>query len=202
MSKRRNTAKLGVLAIVLTLATISMTGATLARYVTEVNGIASATVAAWSFKANGQSVKMTDLNLASTAYSNVTNGKIAPGTEGSFKIELDGTGSEVDIDYTVAIKAASGTAVPDDLVFSTSPITAGNPGSKLAELSTVEASILKGTLTSANLKKDVMIYWKWDFGASDTTASNDNEYQGEKWELEITVTGEQQTPKATVVPAP
>ena len=198
MSKRRNTAKLGVLAIVLTLATISMTGATLARYVTEVKGTASATVAAWSFKANGQTDTMTALNLVSTAYSNVKTNTVAPGTEGSFDIELDGTGSEVDIDYIVAITAGKDVVLPDDLVFSTEKINDSNSGKKLAELSDITGELKLDDV----MKKTLTVYWKWDFGAADTATSNDNKYQGETWTLDITVTGNQQTPQATVVPAP
>ena len=50
-------------------------------------------------------------------YTSVVDGVIAPGTSGSFDILLDGTGSEVGIDYivTLAEKTADNPKLPADL---------------------------------------------------------------------------------------
>lgn len=53
MREKSYVARLGALALVLTLMTTCLTGGTLAKFVTEVEGGAEATVAAWEFKATG-----------------------------------------------------------------------------------------------------------------------------------------------------
>ena len=53
MKEKSYVARLGALALVLTLMTTCLTGGTLAKFVTEVEGTATATVAAWNFEAAG-----------------------------------------------------------------------------------------------------------------------------------------------------
>ena len=52
MKRKSQASRLGVLALALTLVTTCLTGGTMAKYVTEVTGNATAAVAAWSFKVN------------------------------------------------------------------------------------------------------------------------------------------------------
>ena len=53
--KRRRTTRLGVVALALTLITMTMTGGTLAKYTAEVTGDTTATVAKFAFDLNGAS---------------------------------------------------------------------------------------------------------------------------------------------------
>lgn len=195
MKRKSHVARLGVLALVLTLVTTSLLGGTMARYVTEVTGTATATVAAWSFTANGENEKITDaIDLASTTYgaATIADGKIAPGTTGSFKIALDGSGSEVGIDYVVKIAAASGTALPTDLTF------------KVDNAAYTLGSDTTGTIaysdTADAMKKELTVTWEWPFevsGAADAIAaknSADTKLADKDWALDITVTGKQVTP--------
>ena len=102
MREKSYVARLGALALVLTLMTTCLTGGTLAKFVTEVEGGAEATVAAWEFKATGNNgAALSSIDMGRTAYKGETIGDnvIAPGTQGSFDIVLDGTGSDVGIDY-------------------------------------------------------------------------------------------------------
>lgn len=103
MKRKSYVARLGALALALTLVSSCLVGGTLARYVSEVTGTAKATVAAWSFKANGEGTKMADIDLASTAYTSATVASrvIAPGTSGSFDIEL--MGLEVKWELTIRL---------------------------------------------------------------------------------------------------
>ena len=136
MKKKVYAARLGVTALALTLVTTCLMGSTLARYVTEVTGSATATVAKWSFKANNSTAAtFDDIDLGRTAYdsSTITAGVIAPGTSGSFDIVIDGTGSEVGIDYEIKLEAATDTTFPDDMVFSTEAITEAKPGKGFSE---------------------------------------------------------------------
>ncbi|MCH1942558.1 hypothetical protein [Holdemania massiliensis] len=197
MKKKVYAARLGVTALALTLVTTCLMGSTLARYVTEVTGSATATVAKWSFTASDAegSANFTNIDLGRTAYTDTTiaDKVIAPGTSGSFNIAIDGSGSDVGIDYEINLKAADSITFPDDMVFSTEAITEGKPGKKLADLDPITGTIN----VSGNMKETVTVYWAWDFGKDDTAAANDNNYAGEKWEIDITVTGKQTTPTAT-----
>lgn len=196
MKKKVYAARLGVIALALTLVTTCLMGSTLARYVTEVTGSATATVAKWSFKVNGQAEKFT-IDLGRTVYTDTTiaDKVIAPGTSGSFKIEIDGSGSEVGIDYEIKLKAAADTTFPDDMVFSTKAITDANLGENFSKF--IETPVEGSIDYSAAMKETVTIYWAWDFGENDTATANDNDYAGKSWEIGITVTGKQTTPTAT-----
>ncbi|WP_411337035.1 hypothetical protein [Ruminococcus gauvreauii] len=201
MKKRSYAARFGAMALTLTLVTACLLGGTMARYVTEVSGSATAAVAAWSFKANekdGTENFTLDLGKTRTAYKteDIKDEVIAPGTTGQFDIVIDGTGSEVGIDYSVAIAAATGTTLPEDMVFSTGKITADNAGKKLSEFKIDDATI-PYSAAADGMKKTITVYWSWAFDENDTAASNDNTYADQNWTLDITVTGKQAEPTAT-----
>lgn len=205
MKRKSHVVRLGVLALALTLVTTSLLGGTMARYVTEVTGTATATVAAWSFTANSSDTIWTAIDLGSTtnrdSYTAATikEGVIAPGTSGSFKIALDGSGSEVGIKYAIKIAAADGTALPDDLTFKVdnTAYTLGNE---------IEGNIDYNT-SASSMKKDVTLQWEWPFEKSggDATAvaaknTADTNLADKDWTLNITVTGKQVSPTAPTTP--
>lgn len=207
MKKRSRIVSLGVLALTLTMMSTCLMGSTMARYVTEVTGSATAAVAAWSFKADSKDSvgeTFTEIYLGDTTHreaydlKDIAEGVIAPGTKGSFDIVIDGAGSGVGIDYAVKIAAGKDVILPDDLVFSTEAITADKPGSKLDNFSP------SGTIdyaTDANsMKKTITVNWEWAFGEDDTVASNDNVYVDKDWTLDITITGKQTTPETAATP--
>lgn len=205
MKKRSRIVSLGVLALTLTMMSTCLMGSTMARYVTEVTGSATATVAAWSFKADSKDSvgeTFTKINLGDTTHreaydpKDIAGGVIAPGTKGSFDIVIDGAGSGVGIDYAVKIAAGKDVILPDDLVFSTEAITTDKPGEKLADFSIPESTIDYSN-TSDNMKKTITVNWEWAFGEDDTVASNDNAYVDKDWTLDITITGKQTTPETT-----
>lgn len=77
-------------------------GQTYAKYMSRVTGQGTADIASWSFKVNENEEKMQTISLNSTIYNfTLANGRIAPGTAGSFEINIDGSGSGVAIFYTV-----------------------------------------------------------------------------------------------------
>ncbi|WP_320956864.1 hypothetical protein [Enterocloster asparagiformis] len=205
MKKRSRIVSLGVLALTLTMMSTCLMGSTMARYVTEVTGSATAAVAAWSFKADSKDSvgeTFTEINLGDTTHrqaydsGDIADDVIAPGTKGSFNIVIDGSGSEVGIDYAVKIAAGKDVILPDDLVFSTEAITAEKPGEKLADFSIPESTIDYSD-TSDNMKKTITVNWEWAFEGSNAVSSNDNTYAGKKWALDITITGKQTTPETT-----
>jgi len=99
------------------LMTTSAVSGTFAKYTSQATGTATVTIAKWSFKVGGADIAKTNtitFNLFNTNHTNVTNGKIAPGTSGSFQFALVNA-SEVTAKYT--IKLSQSKSVP--LKFST-----------------------------------------------------------------------------------
>ncbi len=211
MMKKNHAARLGALALALTLVSTCLMGGTLAKYTTTVTGAATATVAAWVFNANdanAETKKFENIKLGDTLSYNekdIKKNVIAPGTEGSFDIKLDGTGSEVGIDYAIKIANASSTKkLPSNLVFSTKAIVAENTGNSLDKLSSESGSLLSGTIdyNESNMKKTITIYWKWpyDTGTEDADTNDTTDSGIGEITLDITVTGTQVEPKGTSVP--
>lgn len=197
MKKGSKIVRLGVLALTLTMVSTCLMGGTMARYVTEVTGTASASVAAWKFNVNdatSEKPTFTDIELGSTANrasynaEDIADDVIAPGTKGSFEIIVDGTGSEVGVDYTVKIAAATGTTLPNDLTFKVDD-TAYTLGSDVS--GTIDYST-----TDNAMKKTLKVTWEWAFGEGDDKDSNDNTYADANWTLDIAVTGKQVIPEA------
>lgn len=195
MKKRSYVSCLGALAVAMTLVTTSLTGGTMAKYATVVTGSATATVAAWSFKATqkDETTEITNINLGSPenrknyAAGTVRDGVIAPGTEGDFDIVINGVGSDVGIEYSLLIKPAIDSNLPDGFMVKVD----GNEydlslGEKVAKVT----GKIAYDEDSVNMKKTVNVSWTWPIGEN----TDDNAYQSEKLSLDIIVTGTQQTP--------
>lgn len=202
-----NALRFGILALALTLMTTCLLGGTLAKYTTDVTGTGSAMVAKWSFKANGGTQTFT-VDLAKTAYNNIDNtdgNKIAPGTEGSFDIVVDATGSETALDY--AIEFSGLTNMPSGLKFYTDE--AHNSG--ISDLSTYKD--FKGTIALADVGAKVTktVYWDWPYEATgsadsvknandvDTALGGNADATARNIAFDITVTGTQVQPEAPTV---
>ena len=166
------------------------------RYRTISNGAGTATVAKWSFKVNGSTESIDDIDLADTMETNdtVTSGKIAPGTQGKFELELDGSGSEVAIEYTINLNL---TDKPQNLNF-----YADSGYSQKIEASEGAVTIT-GEIQLAEIETPVTktIYWKWPYQTGTTEEEieeNDDEDtadSGKKVTMNITVTGIQRNPE-------
>lgn len=200
MTKKSYAARLGVLVVALTLVSTCLLGGTMAKYVTDVTGTGSATVAKWSFKATNGTDTTANVDLASTAYGNVAEKKIAPGTEGSFDIEIDASGSEVAVDYTIAFSNLQNK--PDNLKF-----YADKEGkTEILDLGNYKG--LNGTITldKVNTKVTKTVYWKWPYETGsgdaikaadvvDTTAGAKETDGDRKVSFDIKVTGTQKAPE-------
>lgn len=139
-------------------------GRSYSKYVSEVRGDGMAEIATWSFKVNGQKEQVQTIQLGSMSDNETLgNYKIAPGTSGSFNIIVDGTGSNVGINYH--IKFANETTKPTNLKF----IYNDKKYNSITELETV----LSGTIyaTDEEKMKTLTIYWQWPY----ETGSNESE---------------------------
>jgi hypothetical protein len=97
--------RIGLISLVLALATTCLLGGTFAKYTTTVSGSDSIQVAKFAFKATDGGIELENggavINLFDDAKTDATGtvqtGMFAPGMYGTFSIVLDNTGSDVDV---------------------------------------------------------------------------------------------------------
>lgn len=159
--------KLLMIAILLLLIVLVGTWA-FSKYTTTLTGTGTASVAKWSFKVNGSATEtITDLDLLDTTLnSKVVDGKIAPGTDGSFAVEIDASGSEVAVKYTIELSGLTG--MPTNLKFYTDSTFTTEMEITDGKCSTTE-TIALGDVDTPVIKT---IYWQW---AYETTEIADND---------------------------
>lgn len=115
-----------------------------------------AEVATWNFQVNGQKEQVQTIHLSSTCNNKtLVNDKIAPGTSGNFNIIVDGTNSNVGINYHIRFTDES--TKPANLKF----IYESQEYNSVGELET----ILSGTIdANAEEKTRILtIYWQWPY---------------------------------------
>lgn len=92
-------------------------GITYSKYINRITGNGETEIAKWNFKVNQATEDFATIKLADTYdKSSLLNGKIAPGTSGSFDIVIDATDSEVGVKYVVDF--LNETNKPENLKFS------------------------------------------------------------------------------------
>ena len=145
-------------------------GHTYAKYMAQIKGEGIAEIAKWNFLVNGKEEQIQTIKLSST-YNNETlvNNKIAPGTTGQFDIVIDGTGSEVGIDYRVQFEEKS--TKPQNLKFK-------YENQEYNSIKEIEEK-LSGNFAAndENKIKTITINWEWAYetGASvQEIATNDS----------------------------
>lgn len=186
MNKSNFVARLSVLTIALTLVTTSLIGGTLAKYTTEVTGTGSAQVAKWSFKAYSKQGDATfAVTLTDTANTNVTSGKIAPGSKGSFDIVIDASGSETALDYKIEFTNIKN-QIANLKFYSDANRTDG------AEID-LKATTLSDTIALADVGNTVTktVYWEWKDDASNDESDTKAGVAPTEMTFNIKVTGTQ-----------
>ena len=132
--------------------------ATWARYRSIVGNNVEAQIAKWSFKVNGEEEQFADINLADTiAFTNVEKTTIAPGTYGSFDLDIDGSGSEVSLDYYIDMVIAQ---KPTNMKF-----YLDSNYTQAIEIAVGNKMYLEGDLLLSEnpMRETRIIYWKWDY---------------------------------------
>jgi len=120
----------------------------------------SSIAAKWRFKVNGEKSEF-NVNLLDHA-TKLMNGKIAPGSSGSFDIVLDGTGSQVGIDYTISFDDLQN--VPTSMIF-----YSNSNKTNSIRLSSYE---IAGTIAYGNnMSRTFTIYWEWPLEGAENDAS-------------------------------
>lgn len=154
--KRKLKKILIILIILLIIAIILIIGKSYSKYINQVYGKGIIKVADWSFLVNGESSKITNINLVNT-YKEETlkEGTIAPGTEGCFNLVIDANGSEVGIEYIVIFE--NETDKPSNLKF----IYDDTIVNSIKELE----PLLKGKIIAQDNEKikTMQIKWIWEY---------------------------------------
>lgn len=156
------------------LSLIGIGGASYSLYKSSPRGKTSGAIANWSFSVNG-SKDTFSIDLATNA-SNTTNGKLAPGSYGSFDIRLDASSTDMDVDYKITFSELKGK--PANLNFYLDE-------EYLNEIDLSDAQIDGVIKFGDNMIKVVTVYWKWDYNGNDTS------YQGTVMSFNINVVGSQ-----------
>lgn len=170
-----------VLALAILLLLVLTSFGTYAIYSSSASGSGTVETAAWVVEVNGTDiVENNSFTLGNVTWTTPTkgkNGKIAPGDTGTVTIVIDADGSEVDVDYTVAL----GT------------ITGGNNNFTVTAAS---GSSLTGTIpysaTSGGMEHTVTLDVVWTATDDDTTANPaDVSIEGSTITIPVTVTAKQ-----------
>lgn len=157
-----------ILSVLLVVIAISIGGYTYAKYKTSIKGKGELDVAKWSFIVNENSEQIETIKLTDTVDEKLlTNGKVAPGTGGEFSINIDGSGTEVGINYEV--KFINEKNKPTNLIYTYE----GKEYKTLGEIS----EVIKGNINAneTNKTKEITIGWEWKYetGTEVEIANND-----------------------------
>ena len=166
MKKRSLMGRLAALTAVLCLITMSLTSGTLAKYASEASGNATATVAKWNIKFTDGTTEFADssnitLNLKDTQKVTdklVADNKIAPGTSGSFALQVDGSGTEVAFTYTIELDMTGLSGVPLEF-YDGDPNNGGSKISLNGSKITLTDNVLVDAVSKVSTKT---LYWNWN----------------------------------------
>lgn len=141
-------------------------GLAYSKYVTQISGDEFLSIAKWSFLVNGKDgskgENLGTLNLGAKTYTAETlkAERIAPGTSGTFDIEIDATGTEIGVNYKVEAKDVLNK--PTNLYFTIND----------TKYSTVEDMVasITGTINAdeVNKTRTITVNWYWDYETGNT----------------------------------
>ena len=175
-----------ILAVALLLLLVAVSFSSYAIYRSTSTGTATVSTANWKVKLNGteqtESTKtftFTNSNINWTTSTSKVDGKVAPGSTGTITVELDATGSEVDVAYDVEVKSVKvdGTAVSNNAF---TVAKAASDDGKLA-------------YAASNMKKNIVLDVKWTGTNADdeTKDTADKAMAGKDIQIEVEITVKQ-----------
>ncbi len=180
--KNNKLAKFMALVLLVTLLAVILVSGTYAKYTTAVSAKDTATVARWNITLNGEDIskgtqKTLKLGLFDTINdtdftsedSDVTAGKIAPGTTGKFEIAKLINNSDVNAQYKITYSIDNNNNIP--LEFSKDKNAADSEWKSLSEFSMNDFVALAKDSTEG--VSTGTIYWRWKFERNDDSADTD-----------------------------
>ena len=209
MKKKSNTARLGALALALTMVTTCLTGGTMAKYVTTVSATGSATVAKFdvdikgndtSFLTNTQDIEFFSTHWYPPVNDGVKESKLAPGVYGYFDIVVTNKSDVLVKVSDVDIRATNEKGIRMKYAVLTDPVNENKPDNF-----NVEETNLKDEIKSAfkndiswetsNNSKTVRVWWTWEnsspSGDEEDTAIGTYGDNAPIYALTIAITAEQ-----------
>lgn len=161
---------------------------TYAIYRSSATGTATVPTASWSVKVNSADMETGAFTFGPSDISWTTNtsavsGKIAPGSTGTITLEIDATGSEVNVDYTATV----GTIQVDG-------VDKTNSGFTVTPHESTDASGTISYSTTANaMKKTLTFDVEWTGTDADLTDKDtaDKAMAGKNITIPVTVTAKQ-----------
>ncbi len=209
--------RLSLFSIALVVLTGSLLVGTMAKYTSTYEGVGQVSVAKWSFEIGEETeVENKDFQVTLTpneGYTNVANGKAAPGTAGKFEIVIENTG---DVDAEIKVEFSTDTTQMPALKFAYSGDTTADEDGNFSPADGIE---LKGssyvymfkptgsdsrtsetlTLNMAGGTKStetIIVYWYWDFTgtAGDEVDTGFGETGGNLSIVDIKITATQAKP--------
>lgn len=193
MKNKKRILLITIFALLLIILLISFT---YSKYAETITTGAKGRIARWNFNGDVESTTTNVISLSDTLDEN--SDVIKPGSSGTFSIVVDATGSDVDIDYTVAVTAENNK--PENLFFVYGSDMTQKKYSMKDIMKAINRSNTETTLTgtipanSNSQRVEYEVYWEWPFETIDnagTIFDNDDVTDGESgeeysFELEIT----------------
>lgn len=170
MKNKKKLSKALMIVLILALLSLILVTGTYSKYITELSGSDSATVAKWAW-----TIGTADIQKGTTTYTfnlfdsildtvddqtegHVVSGKIAPGTKGSFEIKI---ANKSDVDATYAVTFTETNPLNANIQYSLDGQTYVDDISSL-NISATEIAKTNGTASQ-------IVYWQWEFDGDDTT---------------------------------
>ena len=168
---RKNNSSLKTFALLLLIVMLALIliASTYAKYTTKLTGSSDTTIAKWAWTINNNAVSKDDTEFTFDLFktikdtdggteADVTTQKIAPGTKGSFSIEVTNA-SDVNAEYSLTLTETKATAV------SSANIEYSIVGTDEATDWTNDIGTFNFTNTSLAIgaSNEVVLYWRWAF---------------------------------------
>lgn len=160
--------RIGIVLVAILLIAVLLVGYTFSKYKQSIEVSTSSTVAKWSFAGkvinSKNSSVLSTISLADTIQTDSVAGKrIAPGTSGEFSVVIDGSGSEVDLDYTVEL--IEETNKPQNLIFTYNNENYNNLSALISEIKEDGEKEFSGRILHDAENKEITynIEWEWPY---------------------------------------
>ena len=191
MKKNNKLGKFAVFILLITIIAVILVANTYAKYITSKDLEAVATVAKWSIKLGGKDITQNEavtFDLFTTKdtdgsdETDVSTNRIAPGTQGSFDVELENA-SEVTAKYTVTFESQNTSNIPVEF-----SVDGGKTWKTDIKELTLTDVLEAGAKTSTT--ESPKISWRWVFerGTEDSEKTINNGFDTDLGILETAPT--------------
>ena len=191
--KKKSFSKAIIAVVVLVLIVLGF-GFAYARYITRLNGSTQVPIAQWNFKVTAGSSQSLDIDLSGTRFlddtTEVDRTKVAPGTAGALQFNINATGSQVSLEYTIDLTL---TQIPENLIFYSD--------AEMTKALYKDNGVihLDGYFGASDNNKTATqnLYWQWKLETGSTQAEInandllDSEWIGDRIVLGVQATGRQ-----------